>query len=151
MHQLPVLPDNEPLNTIQRNLIGILPGIILAVALFLVPFSAGILTWIGVCTLLYFLAPIFPSFYVSYRMGGQEDGWVAGGTTGCAGALLTTLGVGIFIGIVLAGGSLTPSTVFTWPGGGMAIGYFMVVAFLNSLGFLISLAGTAIGTRLGRR
>jgi hypothetical protein len=140
----------------QQRLVGILPGLVLALAQFALLylsstyFQFDILTLIGLWLLLSFVAAIPPSFYISQQTGAREEGCIAGGMTGCTAALLTTLGAGVYTLVITA--SLSPSHLFVFPGGGgLVIAFFLILIFLNFFAVLVALSGAFVGCKLGKR
>lgn len=148
--------DNITLSPRQKSLMSILSGLLLAlleVALILkilffhiydIHIPASIM--IGFAFLLYFIAPIPLSFYISRQTGHTMEGWKAGNITGCIGAALTTLALGAFI---LTTGGILPGLGYGSRGDVIFL-ILVIFAILNAFGTLLSLLGSAVGSGLGK-
>ena len=98
--------DHSTISERQKRLMGISSGLLLAaieIAFILNEtyfriyyFQMDFIAWIGIIALLYFIAPIPLSLYISRQTGDTTEGWTGGRMTGCTGALLTTLSAGIY-------------------------------------------------------
>lgn len=139
--------ENITISPRQRRLMGISSGLLLAVIEFVLGF-VGIwhfhiddflvdpLLWLGYIALLYFIAPIPLSLYISRQTGNMAEGRKAGSMIGWTGALLTILSTGVYVGVAFGfGGEVTA--------------FFVIFAFLNAFGALVGLIGAAIGSTLG--
>ncbi len=133
----------------QRRLMGISSGLLLAsliVALFLnmyyfhiISFQFDDIIFLDLFLLLYFVAPIPLSLYISRQTGKITEGWKAGGMIGCTGVLFSTLGTIIYIVIII---NTNPDLWYS--------NQVMIFIFLNAIGgVLISQLGCVVGSVLG--
>lgn len=153
MQQRFISQDNTMISERQKRVMGISSGLLLAaieIAFLLNEtyfriyyFQMDFIVWIGIIALLYFVAPIPLSFYISRQTISATEGWKGGRVTGCTGALLTTLSAVIYYIWLVASASLG-----RW--GFLIFVLLIIFAFLHGIGALISLLGAVIGSRLGQ-
>ncbi len=149
--------DNTTISSRQKRLMCLLSGLMLGAlefALMLDTFYFHIYyfhippsTLIEGAALLYFVAPIPLSFYISRQTGSINEGLKGGSITGFIGALLTVLAMGAYI---LVTGRMLPG-LYPGPERGDVVFFILVVfAFLHAIGALFSILGAAIGSGFGK-
>lgn len=159
MQQSFMPPDHTTLSLCQKWLMGISSGLLLAAIEFVLGFALfyfhidyiqlGPLPFIGIVALLYFVAPIPLSFYISRQTDNVTEGWKVGRITGCSGAILIILIIVIYAGVLIYG--MLPDTYRGgWTESGLIYGLFPIIVFLNAFGMLFGLLGSAVGSGLGK-
>lgn len=157
MQQRFISQDNTMISSRQKYLMSIVSGLLLAVlevAIILnilyfhidyFHLSPG--TLVSSAALIYFLAPIPLSFYISRQTGSANEGCKTGSIAGFSGALLTVLTVGVYL---FATGRTLPGLDQNPERGDTIFFVLIIFVFLNALGALFSLLGASIGGVLGK-